>query len=69
MHLQLQDPLRNTSPQKWPCFETVLSYLFWQKQFGADPKIVGKTINIDGAPFTVIDVTEPRFHGLPIGLS
>ena len=42
----------------------VLSYSFWQRQFGADPKIVGKTISIDGAAFTVIGVTEPRFQGL-----
>ncbi len=34
----------------------VLSYPLWQEQFGADPAIVGTTIRLDGAPYTVIGV-------------
>ena len=46
---------------------TVLSYAFWRKQFGGDPSVIGKTIRIQGAPFTIIGVTEPRFQGLLLG--
>ena len=57
----------------------VLSHAFWQNQFGGDPAIIGKSIRVNGAPFTVIGVAPPRFHGtrlltfapgiwLPIGL-
>jgi putative ABC transport system permease protein len=45
----------------------VLSYAFWQKELGADPSVIGQTIRIQGAPFRVIGVTEPRFQGLLLG--
>src|SRR5499426_305746 len=34
----------------------VLSYGFWQRRFGADPQIVGKTITLDGYSYTIIGV-------------
>ena len=41
----------------------VLSYGFWQRRFEADPAIVGKTISLQGQPFTVIGVTSREFVG------
>ncbi|MEK6281431.1 MAG: ABC transporter permease [Acidobacteriota bacterium] len=41
----------------------VLSYGFWQRRFESDPSIVGKTINLQGQPFTVIGVTAREFIG------
>src|SRR5258708_12508722 len=46
---------------------TVLSYAFWNEQFGGDPNVIGQIIRIQGAPFTIIGVTEPRFQGLLLG--
>jgi predicted permease len=46
---------------------TVLSYAFWHEQFGGDPNVIGQIIRIQGAPFTIIGVTEPRFQGLLLG--
>jgi len=46
---------------------TVLSDAFWHKQFGGDPNVIGQIIRIQGAPFTIIGVTEPRFQGLLLG--
>jgi len=57
----------------------VLSHAFWQSQFGGDHGVVGKAIRVNGAPFTVIGVAPPGFHGtrlftfapalwLPIGM-
>ena len=45
----------------------VLSYGAWQSRFGSDPAIVGKSVRIDGAPFTVVGVAEKRFNGVRMG--
>jgi predicted permease len=42
----------------------VLSHATWQTRFGADPAVVGKSVRIDGAPFTVVGVAEPGFNGV-----
>ena len=42
----------------------VLSYHFWQQSLSADPAIIGKTISINGTPFTVIGVMPQSFYGL-----
>jgi predicted permease len=39
----------------------VLSYLFWQKQYGGNPNAVGRTIQLDHKLYTVIGVARPRF--------
>jgi putative ABC transport system permease protein len=39
----------------------VLSYGLWQRRYGCDSSIVGRTINIDGEPRTVVGVTPPAF--------
>jgi predicted permease len=42
----------------------VLSYRFWQRRFGGDAQLVGRTLLLNGKPFTVIGVTDPAFVGL-----
>src|ERR1700686_3898413 len=39
----------------------VLSYVFWQKQFGANRNVVGQTIEVGHALYSVIGVAAPRF--------
>jgi putative ABC transport system permease protein len=39
----------------------VLSYPFWRGQFGADPKVLGKEIHLNGERHTVIGVTPPAY--------
>jgi putative ABC transport system permease protein len=34
----------------------VLSHAIWESQFGADPKLIGRSIRLDGEPYTVIGV-------------
>ena len=41
----------------------MLSHAFWRNRFGADPHIVGKPIQIDGVPYTVIGVMPAGFNG------
>jgi predicted permease len=39
----------------------VLSYGFWQQQFGGEPSIVGRDLTINGRPLTVVGVLRPGF--------
>jgi predicted permease len=39
----------------------VLSYLFWQRHFQADPGVVGHTIELNRQPYTILGVLPPRF--------
>src|SRR6266851_1048055 len=41
----------------------VVSHSLWIKEFGSDPSIVGRTLTLNGLPFTVIGVTPPGFKG------
>jgi predicted permease len=42
----------------------VLSFNYWQRRIGSDPKIVNQSISINGHPFTVIGVAPPGFHSV-----
>jgi predicted permease len=42
--------------------EVILSYGLWQRRYGADRALVGKTIRVDGEDFTVVGVTPREFH-------
>lgn len=45
----------------------VISYGFWMRQYGAQPDILGKSISLDGHPFTIIGVSQRDFLGPQIG--
>ncbi len=40
----------------------LLSHGYWQRQFGSDPAIVGKTLAVIGQPHTVVGVLPPDFE-------
>jgi predicted permease len=39
----------------------LLAYPLWQRQFGGDPSVVGRPINLDGKPVTVVGVLPATF--------
>ena len=47
----------------------VISHACWQRRFGGDPNILGRTVRIDRAPFTIVGVTPPGFFGVAAGLA
>ena len=45
----------------------VLSYGFWQREYGGSSDVIGKSIVLDGHPFTIIGVSQRDFRGVQIG--
>jgi len=39
--------------------EAILSAGLWRTQFGSDPGVIGKSINLDGKPHTIVGVMPP----------
>jgi predicted permease len=39
----------------------LLTYPFWKRRYGSDPSVVGKTIWLDGKPYTVVGVLPSWF--------
>jgi predicted permease len=45
----------------------VISETFWERRFGRDPAIVGKTIQVGRTWVTIVGVTPKAFRGLQVG--
>ena len=45
----------------------VLSYGFWQREYGGRADVVGKNISLDNHPFEILGVLEPGFTGIDVG--
>lgn len=41
----------------------VLSDRYWHKRFGGDSSVVGRTVDLNGSPFTILGVAAPGFQG------
>jgi len=42
---------------------TIISYGLWDRRFGKDPSILGRTLSLNRQPFTVIGVAAEGFNG------
>ncbi len=45
----------------------VLSHGFWTRRFGADPKALNQTVNVNGYPMTIVGVAPRGFGGFEVG--
>jgi putative ABC transport system permease protein len=45
----------------------VISYGFWQREFGGDPSAVGRSLTLDGHPYDIVGVTPAEFFGVEVG--
>jgi macrolide transport system ATP-binding/permease protein len=54
-------PTEGQTPNSDPVI--VLSYAYWQKRFNRDPNIIGKSLQVDDRPMTVVGVSPKGFLG------
>ncbi|MFC1639537.1 ADOP family duplicated permease [Gemmatimonadota bacterium] len=45
----------------------VISFGFWQREFGGSADVVGRTLTLEGSSFEVVGVVDPAFSGVNIG--
>jgi putative ABC transport system permease protein len=45
----------------------MVSNSYWRRQLGASPDVIGRTVRLNGVPFTIVGVTEPSFFGPEVG--
>ena len=43
----------------------LLSWGQWKRRFGGDPSVVGRTVNLDAVPHTIVGVLRPSFAFFP----
>jgi len=60
--------LTNPAAESTGQAEVVLNYDLWRNQFGADPRVIGRTVQINLYPYTVVGVAPKGFHGCKTGL-
>jgi predicted permease len=46
----------------------VLGYKFWQRRFNSDPSILGRTLYMNGTPFTVVGVGPKNYEGVKFAI-
>jgi predicted permease len=54
----------NRTPNAHPL--AILSYDFWQRRFGGDPAVLGRTVTVAGKPRTIVGVAGRGFAGIEI---
>jgi predicted permease len=45
----------------------VLSYSYWRDRLGADPRVLGRALLVNGRPLTIVGVAPPGFYGTTPG--
>jgi predicted permease len=45
----------------------VISYPFWQREYGGAASVLGRTIHLDGHPFSIVGITPASFSGVEVG--
>jgi len=58
-------PSDELAPSRHPV--VVISDGLWRRDFGADPDIVGKTLDINNYRLTIVGVADATFHGTIVG--
>jgi predicted permease len=59
-------PAEELKPEGAPV--VIISYDLWQTHFGQDASVIGRTIDINQHPFTIVGVTPAVFRGSMTGL-
>ena len=60
-------PITRDDDQRGCTGVVMLSSAFFQSEFAGDEHVIGRKLSLDGHPFQIIGVVEPRFPGLEVG--
>ena len=41
----------------------IIGHRLWQREYGADPEVVGRSAKVSGLPVTIVGVAAPEFSG------
>jgi putative ABC transport system permease protein len=55
--------LTNADDQEGAQAVAVMAFHTWQERYGADPSVIGATMQFNGHPFTIVGVGPPGFFG------
>src|SRR5207247_78450 len=44
----------------------VISHALWERSFGANPEVIGRAIQLDTVPFTIVGVMPAGFSGIEV---
>src|SRR5262245_50918963 len=47
----------------------VITYAFWQSEYGGSADVVGKSVALNGQPFQIVGVADSAFFGVEFGYS
>jgi putative ABC transport system permease protein len=45
----------------------VISYAFWQREYGGERRVIGRKLTVNRVPFPIIGVTPADFYGVEVG--
>ena len=45
----------------------VLSHSYWQRRFGGDPTLIGRSLTVEGRRYLVVGIAAPGFIGTEVG--
>jgi predicted permease len=62
-------PLLGRVPGKGDTYSAVLSYGYWSRSFGRDPRVLGQAVRIQGHLYTIVGVTPQEFTGTTVDSS
>ena len=65
--MALGRPISALDDQPGAPLVAVVSHRFWQRAFGGDPSVIGRTVSVNGARAEIIGVSAPGFTGLTKG--
>jgi predicted permease len=57
-------PQEDTAPGAYPV--AVVSHALWQREFGGDPGIAGRSVEVNGQPLRIVGVAPPGFQGVSL---
>ncbi|HXA50710.1 MAG TPA: ABC transporter permease [Candidatus Acidoferrum sp.] len=52
-----------------PATVAVVSWAYWKNRLGMDPGVIGRKVEVEDVPFTIVGVAPRDFVGLQVGLS